>query len=388
MGDVTPLLVPSTRVAFSAKSGVVTVNDLPYRKGKQKMRQEIGSNKVNHLIEIIQHQPGFIPIDVKPSADGHDVIWMNVGDYRFTKTRFEFDIRHLSTSLGKITTLITPIEVLADEFFLADTLYPSGFIFHMSRCGSTLLAKALARTPNHIVIDEGTPLNDGLWHYLTGGWRQPVATHEKAFTIYKNLLLAMGRQRTPEQQTYFVKFRSWNALFIDFITQVFPDVPCLFLYRDPVEVLVSGQWKPVPTLNFKGLEQGAYLGGCSLPATVAMDDLTFLAKIYAHYFSTALHAKTEQLCYLNYDQLTQNNFPTILARAFNYVTTTEQLALMQTQFDYYSKDDDDIIHFTSDKEAKQQAATQNVRQIVAQEMDNFYQQLEQSDRNLKRWLAS
>jgi hypothetical protein len=49
----------------------------------------------------------------------------------------------------------------------------------------------------------------------------------------------MGRQRTSEQKAYFVKFTSYNVLFIDFIKAAFPDVPCLFLYREPGEVLVS-----------------------------------------------------------------------------------------------------------------------------------------------------
>lgn len=351
------------------------------------MVQETDIQGFDHAVEIIQHDAGFIPFDVKPTDNAHEIIWINVGDYRFTKTKFEFDIRRFSANQQQVKTTTTTLEALNNPVFLTDALYPAGFIFHMSRCGSTLLAKALARTPKHIVIDEGTPLNDGIWHYLTGGWRKPVAMNEEAMTIYKNLLLALGRQRTPEQQTYFVKFRSWNSLFIEFITQVFPDVPCLFLYRDPVEVLVSGQWKPVWTLDFKGLQSGAYMSNHPLPVTAEMDDLTFLAKIYARYFIAALETRSPHISYLNYEHLTQNNLPAILAQAFHYDAPAEQLALMQTQFTYYSKDDDDVIQFTSDKEAKQQAATQAVRQIVGQEMSDLYAQLEQSPRNLAQWLA-
>lgn len=350
------------------------------------MRQQVISPVLNSPLEAIQRRTGFIPVDVKPTPNGHDVVWMDVGDYAFTKAKFEHSIKRLATAAHPGETLTTDLEVLANQPFLEDVLYPSGFIFHMSRCGSTLFAKALARTSNHVVIDEGTPLNDGIWHYLTGGWRQPIADDEKAVTIYKNLLLALGRRRTSAQQTYFVKFRSWNAVFMDFITRIFPDVPVLFIYRDPVEVLVSGQWNPVWALDFKGLAPGAYLTDSTIPATQAMDDLTFLAKLYARYFVTALQAKTNKLCYLNYEQLTQTNFPTILAHAFDYQATADQLALMKTQFDYYSKDDDDIVHFTSDKQAKQQAATLAMRRLVDQEMLGLYQQLDLSDRNLAKWL--
>ncbi|MCE7984878.1 MAG: hypothetical protein DYG89_27205 [Caldilinea sp. CFX5] len=343
--------------------------------------------KGREAIDLIQQHTGFIPVDVQPTPTSHEVTWLNVGKYRFTKAKFEFAIRGLITTDQGKESVTTALTDLADQTLLTDALYPTGFIFHISRCGSTLLAKALARTPDHVVIDEGTPLNDGLWHYLTKGWQQPVVDDEQAFTIYRNLLLAMGRRRTCQQQKYFVKFRSWNALFIDFITRAFPDVPCLFLYRDPVEVLVSGQWKRVWTLDFKGLAPGAYMSSCSVAATQAMDDLTFLAKIYRRYFETALHTKAARLQFLNYDQLTQENYPAILAHAFGYQASPDQLAMMQTQFAYYSKDDEDTIHFTSDKEAKQQAATQTVRQIVAQEMGDLYAQVEASARNLRRLLV-
>ena len=38
---------------------------------------------------------------------------------------------------------------------------------------------------------------------------------------------------------YFVKFDSWNTLDLALIRRAFPDVPWIFLYRDPVEVIVS-----------------------------------------------------------------------------------------------------------------------------------------------------
>ena len=48
-------------------------------------------------------------------------------------------------------------------------------------------------------------------------------------TTYKNLVLMMGRKREPDQRAYFIKFTTYNVLFIEFIKKVFPDVPCIFL---------------------------------------------------------------------------------------------------------------------------------------------------------------
>lgn len=336
---------------------------------------------------MIQQQRGFIPIDVRSQPKGYEVLWLDVGEFRFTKTKFEYAIQNLLATPPPKNSITTNLEQLATEAFISDAIYPSGFIFHMSRCGSTLLAKALARSPHHIVIDEGTPLNDGLWHYLTQGWRAPVADHEDALRIYRNLVLALGRRRTLDQTKFFVKFRSWNVLFADFITKVFPDVPCLFIYRHPVEVLVSSQWNPVWTLGFKQQNVGAYMLDQPLPVIQAMDELSFLTQIFARYFKTILHNKTDNLRFLNYDQLTRDRFPAILEHTFHYQTAPDQLMAMQTQFNYYSKDDNDMIQFTSDTQAKQEAATIAMRQLVDQELMDLYAALEGSEQNLARWLT-
>lgn len=335
---------------------------------------------------LLKNSVGYIPVDVEPTGDGYDVTWLDVGDHHFKQTKFLFAIRQLMAQQPDMASVKTDLGCLTADHFLADTLYPTGFIFHMSRCGSTLTAKALARAAENIVIDEGTPLNDGLWHYLTAGWQQPIASTESAKNVYRNLLLTLGRRRKPAYEHFFVKFRSWNVLFIDFITQVFPDVPCLFLYRDPIEVFVSATWSPVWTLDFKGAPPGAYMTGATVAETAAMDTLTFLTYFYKGYLQAALEAKSDKLCYLNYDHLTKENFPKLLRQAFSYSVPGQQMAQMQAQFDYYSKDDSDSMHFISDKEAKQQAATQEIRQAVHDDMMDLYAQLEQSQRNLAHWL--
>ena len=48
----------------------------------------------------------------------------------------------------------------------------------------------------------------------------------------------MGQPR-DEARSLFVKFDAWSAVELALIRQTFPGVPWLFLFRDPVEVLVS-----------------------------------------------------------------------------------------------------------------------------------------------------
>jgi len=336
-------------------------------------------------VEIIQHDRGFIPINVEHQDGAHRIVWLNVGDYQFTESKFRYSIQRLTAAHEHHDRFTTDIRVLATDDFLRDTLYPAGFIFHMSRCGSTLLAKAMARVPQHIVIDEGTPLNDGLWHYFTNGWRTPVEASPENLTLLRNMVLALGRKRTAEQQTYFVKLRSWNVIFIDFIMQAFPDVPCLFVYREPAEVIVSGIMRPVWILDFKGLPQGGFLTGTSAAATAQMSTLDYLTVFYERYLAAAAAVNSPHLQYLNYEQIKPENLTAILDRAFHYGITPTMLEQMRVQFAYYSKDDSDTQRFSSDKVEKQSAVTPEIAQAVARGLGCCYHKLNESPRNLRQW---
>lgn len=338
--------------------------------------------QTDQLLQRIQSCQGMIPIAVN-TPDPYNVVWSDVGDYRFTEWKFRYSMEKLAAKQDQKQEVITPIDLLAGDPFLTDTLDPTGFIFHMSMCGSTLLARALAQSDHHIVINEGSPLNDNIWEFLTENWRHSAKLTDKNLSIYKNMVLAMGRRRTPDQNSYFIKFRSWNVLFIDFITKAFPGVPMLFIYRDPIEVLVSAYKRPPEGyVRFKGLAPSALMLNCSAQETRNMSHLSYCTNLYVRYLKAALNAFTENISYLNYSKLTKKNLEAILYHAFGYVTTPSQLLLMQRQFDFYSKDDTNTTHFTSDKEEKQKAATPEIKHCAEGELAELYSHLEQSDRNL------
>lgn len=341
---------------------------------------------ITQAARLIQQERGFIPVKIEQQENSHRIVWLNVGDYQFTESKFRYSIEHLAEKQQQQARFTTDLQMMASNEFLEDTIYPTGFIFHMSRCGSTVLAKALARVPAHIVIDEGTPLNDGLWHYLTNGWQTPAAPNHENLTLFRNIVLALGRKRTPDHQRYFVKFRSWNTIFIDFIRRAFPDVPCLFIYRDPAEVLVSAFMRPVWVLDFKGMAAGGFLTATTAATTAAMTPLEFLTICFTRYLATGLTIESEQFQYLNYEQIKADNLPAILQLAFNYTVTPTVLEQMRVQFSYYSKDDSNTRPFLPDKEEKQRAITPEIKQAVAGTLHTHYQALNHSIRNLNNRL--
>src|SRR5947209_13142624 len=95
---------------------------------------------------------GWIPIGLS----GTTVNWIYLGAFRLTQPFFQDSIlealRHPYRALFQRQT---PIAALGD----VDALSPTGFIFHMSRCGSTLVAQMLASSRRNVVISEASPLD-------------------------------------------------------------------------------------------------------------------------------------------------------------------------------------------------------------------------------------
>lgn len=112
---------------------------------------------------------------------------------------------------------------------------PSGFIFHMSRCGSTLASQMLAALPGTISLSEPDPLDMAVQLPLIAQG-VPPELHVEAI---RAMVAALGRDRSGDTTRYFIKLDSWHTLALPAFRRAFPDVPWIFLYREPVEVLVS-----------------------------------------------------------------------------------------------------------------------------------------------------
>ena len=108
------------------------------------------------------------------------------------------------------------------------------FVAHVSRCGSTLISQMLAYQSTHVVMSE-PPMFDvllGIRHRL------PHVSREAQIVWLRALALVLGYAPAQEQHL-IVKLDAWHVAEYELIHEAFPQVPWIFLYRDPVEVAVS-----------------------------------------------------------------------------------------------------------------------------------------------------
>jgi hypothetical protein len=144
---------------------------------------------------------------------------------QFTKpfARGDFRRRILSSSANVRITRIVALERVNQ---VADGIPPSGFIFHISRCGSTLLRHVLGAVRGGLALGEPPFFTAALSGESAGTLRRRVTGGIKA----------LGRAYTGQEEHFFVKFESQHAGKLDVFEASFPGVPMLYIYRDPMEV--------------------------------------------------------------------------------------------------------------------------------------------------------
>jgi hypothetical protein len=175
---------------------------------------------------------GWTPFRAALRRDDMEVDWCNLGLRRMVEPFF---YETIVTAMTQPFNLIFQQRTSAQALKLLEPgLKPSGFIFHMSRCGSTLLSQALAAFESNIVVAEAQPLRAALRAPLYG----PVPA-ERAQHWFAGMVNAFGQPRFSYEERFFVKFMAADVLDLPVIARAFPETPWIFVYRDPVEILAS-----------------------------------------------------------------------------------------------------------------------------------------------------
>jgi hypothetical protein len=155
-----------------------------------------------------------------------------VVDEPFTAPFFEQTandaMQHPFNQIFARTTGLDALDVLGEE----ERTPPAGLIFHMSRCGSTLVAQMLARLPAAVVLSEPQPF-DGLLRML----RALNADEEAATRRLRGLVRAFAPD--DAERRLVVKLHAWHALELPLFARAFPGVPWIFMFREPRDVLRS-----------------------------------------------------------------------------------------------------------------------------------------------------
>lgn len=220
-------------------------------------------------------------------------------------------------------------EVIHIEPETRPRLEPAGLIFHMSRCGSTLVSRMLGASPRAVSVSE-PPAVDGI-----------LQSRDSAVERLRDWTRPFGGP-------LFVKLDSWHIHSLPTLREAFPSTPWVFLYRDPLEVVVSHLRRPgmqaVP-----GAMDPAILG-LTLQDVIGLCRTEWCIRVLEGFLEAALrHRADPRGLLVNYRELPKAVF-TRIAPHFGFEPTPEDRSLMSATAEQDAKNPDR--RFEPDAESK------------------------------------
>jgi gluconate kinase len=235
------------------------------------------------------------PIRVVEGGDDLHLDWCHTAGLTFAEPFFAQTIgvalAHPFRVLFRHDTTLAEAEQLVGA---APGLPIAGFVFHLSRCGSTLVMQMLAATGRVLALSEPGPLD----MVLRRCFDQMPATDDDRVRWFRVVAGALAQPRSASQRHCVVKLDAWSVLDLELVRRAFPSVPWIFLHREPTEVLASHQ-----------RHAGFHMRPGSLgPATLGVDPppadtSEYGAFVLGRILAAAADGADDRHCFVGYDEL-------------------------------------------------------------------------------------
>jgi sulfotransferase family protein len=318
---------------------------------------------------------GWMPVDAVVVNGRPGLAWMNMAGVSLADPFFQQTIDRIKAAEPDREQRFTEFDALIPAENTFDSVAPSGFIFHSSRCGSTLLANACRAIDGAIVLSEPPAVDKLIARFITDVDEQH--TKETLYSIFlRAVVAALGQRQRGDERHLFVKFTCCSVSQLERIRRIWPNVPWVFLYRDPVETIVSNM-QNIPTwLQDEDHRVLASIIGKPASDVAAMSPEELCARSIGSFYRTAHRVANDRALLLNYNQLTLTEIRNVL-KFFGVEPTAAAFETIARLTQKYSKAASGERAFVADTDAKQQAASAFVREMAQAWAADSYQLLEQ-----------
>jgi Sulfotransferase family len=318
----------------------------------------------------------FRPVQIVKAPDSGDirVVWRDFYDLPMTDPFFHA-AQEFATAMPERTGLFqTDLDVVHRVAHLPDTLPFSGAIFHMARTGSTLVHRLLSQSGKVMSLSEVPMVNQALARAVG----LPEAHRGDAL---RSIVGAYGRARRPSEEHMVIKMQdAMPSKQLPVFRAAFPETPWIFIYRDPVEVMVSLLRKPSGTIQQWFRNRAAASRNLGMPALAdgAMWPEEYIARTLHRYCASAVEtAKASppgRFLAVSYRRLPDAVWETI-GPHFGIEFTEKDREVMRAAAKYSSKATE-VVEFKPDSSAKLDEAGPKVRALAERWVAPVIRQLE------------
>lgn len=168
------------------------------------------------------------------------VRWIDFGTKCLTEPSFDATLEYLRGSNPPAPEKVTSVDLFLDTASATPMVLPSGVIFHVGRCGSTLLANVLKAGELIVTLSEAQPLS----HFFEASPFSGAPCLAEISNARRAFLDALVRLyahygATSANAKVLIKCNTFSILTLSLIRKIWPTVPFVILIRDPIEVIVS-----------------------------------------------------------------------------------------------------------------------------------------------------
>ncbi|HSK64137.1 MAG TPA: sulfotransferase [Pyrinomonadaceae bacterium] len=341
---------------------------------------------------------GWLPVDAVVVQGRPGLLWMNMNGVDFAEPFFQQTVDRAKLEQPARAERFTEFDTLVQLEKDFASVPPTGFIFHSSRCGSTLLANACRAIEGSIVLSEPPAVDKLAARFITDvdepvgqtflsgsdslhatGDRQEylsyASTKELLYCIFlRATVTALGQRRTGRERRLFVKFACCSVSQLERIRRIWPNVPWVFLYRDPIETVVSNMQNLPTWLQDDDHRVLASITGASTAEVAQMSKEELCARSLGSFYTTAHRVANDRALLLNYNQLSTAEIANVL-KFFGVIPTEAEMETIARQSHNYSKATL-ARRFVADTESKHTLATDFIREAAARWANKPYQLLE------------
>lgn len=255
----------------------------------------------------------------------------------------------------------TSLHPLLTETDLSGLARPAGFIFHLSRCGSTLLSGCLSELDGTCVLSESQLLTDILLD-------DSLSRSDKARLLPHFIHLqgsSVGRTEI------IIKWNAWDIFHWRLLRQLYSQTPVLLLIRNPLEILAS-----------HARQAGRHMSGDQSLGTLRR----VFAQEYGHDGVRELRiqvlrelmgemlniANEPGVALVDYDALDETRIQQV-AEHFGLTIKADERLRVRRRMTVHSKQPDKI--FRADGKTKQSEISDDDRNYAWSKLGTIYQQL-------------
>ncbi|MFN2529821.1 MAG: hypothetical protein ABR555_00840 [Pyrinomonadaceae bacterium] len=325
---------------------------------------------------------GWLPIDAVVYDGRPGIVLMDMRGVELIEPFFHQSVDRFRAETSDMKECLTDLDALIQLEKITSSLVPAGFIFHSSRCGSTTVTNALKKIDGAIVIAEAPVLDKLIGRFFTDA---DSAVKEALYSVFlRGAVAAFGQPRSANERHLIIKFSCQSVGQLDRILRIWPNVPWLFLYRDPLETIVSNiEVMPDWLLGKADARILSAIAGADERERPTMCLEELCARAIGSFYDTAQRLANDKCLLLNYNELSIRAVERI-AEFFKLSISDHELAAIELSLRNYSKDSSR--EFTDDSEAKQSTASPLIRKLVSKWAANSYRVLDQ--KKLARSAAS